>query len=146
MNNVERFKSKCVILRHKESGALTKDAALILSEKKSNILKSLLLKSKDEFFAAIISGDKKLDIKKIKKHFDISNVSFAKPEEVEELTGFKIGGLPPYAFSGKCRVVIDACIIEKSYVIGSGGDEFTGIKFNPKDLLLLYTDIAGITK
>ncbi|MBU2579997.1 YbaK/EbsC family protein [Patescibacteria group bacterium] len=145
MNNIEKFKSKCKILRHKKSGAQTENAALALSEKSSSIIKSILLKSGNQFLAAIISGDKKIDTKKIKKYFDVSKISFAKPEEVEKLTGFKIGGLPPYAFFDKCKVVIDANLMEKPYVIGAGGDEFTGMKFNPKDLLLLYGDVTDIT-
>ena len=144
MDNKEKFKSKCRVLRHKKSGASTEDAATQLSEENSNIVKSLLLKSGNDFLAAIIGGDKKLDIKKIEKHFGVQRIFFAKAIEVERFTGFKIGGLPPYAFFGKCKVVIDACVMEKSYIIGSGGNEFTGIKFNPKDLLLLYNDVADI--
>lgn len=145
MDNIEKFKSKCKILRHKKSGAHTEDAALILFEETSNIIKSLLLKSENGFLAAIISGDKKLDIKKLKKHFGSQKISFAKVIEIEKFMGFKIGGLPPYAFFDKCKVVIDARVMESPYVIGSGRDEFTGIKFNPKDLLLLYSDVADIT-
>ncbi len=144
MNNLEKFKSRCKILQHKKSGVHTEDAALALSEKRSNIMKSLLLKSKNDFFAVLIMGDQRLDVKKIKKQFNISKVSFAEADEVERLTGFKIGGLPPYAFFNKCKVVIDSHVMEKPYAIGSGGNEFTGIKFNPKDLLLLYNNIANI--
>ena len=144
MNNIEKFKSKCSILRHEKSGASTEDVALLLSEESSNIIKSLLLKAGDEFLATIIGGDKKLNIKKVRKHFCSPKIYFAKAIEVEKFTGFQIGGLPPYAFVGKCKVVIDTRIMEKPYVIGSGGDEFTGIKFNPKDLLLLYGDVADV--
>lgn len=146
MDNTDKFKSKCIILRHKESGASTKDAALILSEKEGNIIKSLLLKSGDRFFAAIIGGDKKLDIQKIKEYLNVSKIFFASGKEIEQFTGFKIGGVPPYAFVGKCDVVIDRELMGKLYVIGSGGNEFTGIRFNPKDLLLLYADVAEIAK
>ena len=144
MDNVEKFKSKCIVLRHKKSGVSTKDAALILSEKEGNIIKSLLLKSKDKFWGAIIAGDKKLNIKKIEKYFNVLKISFANQREVEQF-GFKIGGIPPYAFFNKCDVVIDEGLMRKSYIIGSGGDEFTGIKFNPKDLLILYNNVADIT-
>lgn len=146
MDNIEKFKSQCIILRHKKSGASTKDAASILLEEEGSIIKSLLLKSGDRFFGVIIGGDKKLDIQKIKKYFNVSKISFANQKEVEEFTGFKIGGITPYAFFGKCNVVIDKDLLGKPYIIGSGGNEFTGIKFNPKDLFLLYRDVEKITK
>lgn len=145
MDNIEQFKSQCEILHHKKSGAKTEDVVLELSEQSINIIKSLVLKSGNYFFAVIISGNNKLDIKKVKKYFNVSKISFANPDEIEKLTNFRVGGIPPYAFYKKCKTLIDAQLMKRPYVIGSGGDEFTGIKFNPKNLLLLYDNITDIS-
>ena len=46
MDKIEKFKAQCEILKHKKSGARTKDAMLALSEKSSNIIKCILLRGR----------------------------------------------------------------------------------------------------
>ena len=146
MDKLKEFKSKCTIIHHRQSGKTTENAAQALNVSKRQVIKSLLLKSSGDFFAAIIPGDRKLDIAKAKKHFGVSKISLASPEEVKQLTGFGIGGVPPYAFYRKCKVVIDTRLMDADYIIGSGGNEFTGLKFRSESLLILYNDKADVVQ
>ncbi|RLE62771.1 MAG: hypothetical protein DRJ38_09060 [Thermoprotei archaeon] len=135
------------IISHKASGRTTMDAAKALKISPENILKSLLLVSKKgKYLAVIITGDKRVNIKKLEKITSLKKLRLANPSEVENFTGFKIGGVPPFAFHGKCPVIVDKNVLEKEFVIGACGDEYHGIKINPKIFEKLSYEIADITE
>ncbi len=135
------------IISHEASGRTTAEAAKALRVPPENILKSLLLISKrKEYLAAIITGDKRVDIKKLERITGFKKLRLAKPSEVENLTGFKIGGVPPFAFYGKCRVIVDKEVLERKYVIGACGDEYHGVKLDPEVFKKLGYEIADIAE
>ncbi|NQU99232.1 MAG: hypothetical protein HQ538_00705 [Parcubacteria group bacterium] len=58
--------------------------------------KSLLLKCEDNFILIVLSGDRKLDSKKLKNLLEIKGFRFALPEEVKEKMGCEIGACYPF--------------------------------------------------
>ena len=78
------------------SARTAEDAAKSLNCKVGAIVKSLLLKTNDDFILCLVSGDNRCSIKqKIKKIINIKDVSMADAEEVKSQTGFSIGGVSP---------------------------------------------------
>jgi len=59
----------------------------------------------------------------------------AKPEDIENMLGFAVGGVPAVIFSEKgIRTYVDENVLSLDYVVGSGGTPFHGMKFNPSQL------------
>ena len=58
--------------------------------------KSLLLKCGNDFILAVLSGDRRLDSKKLKNILKIKNLRFALPEEVQDKMGCDIGACYPF--------------------------------------------------
>mgnify|MGYP000023416756 CR=1 FL=1 len=144
---MKKLNIKGEIISHETSGRTTMEAAKALGVPPRNILKSLLLISKKkEYLAVIITGDKRVNIRKLKQITGFKKLRLAKPSEVEDFTGFKIGGVPPFAFHGKCRIIVDREVLEREYVIGACGDEYHGVKLDPEIFKKLGYEIADITE
>ncbi len=142
---MRKFNIKGEIIHHKRSGRTTEDASKALGLPPEYILKSLLLVSrKGERLAVILTGEKRVNIKKLEKLTGLKKLRLARPDEVEAFTGFKIGGVPPFAFHGKCRVIVDRGVVEKEFIVGACGDEYHGVKLDPKIFEKLGYEIADI--
>ena len=79
------------------SARTAEDAALSLNCDVGAIVKSLLLRTNNDFILCLVSGDKRCSLNKIKKITNIKDVSMADAEQVKNQTGFSIGGVSPVA-------------------------------------------------
>jgi MoaA/NifB/PqqE/SkfB family radical SAM enzyme/prolyl-tRNA editing enzyme YbaK/EbsC (Cys-tRNA(Pro) deacylase) len=148
------FQVKYELIRHDQTGKTTELAKIALGEKSSNILKAILLKNaKSEYLGMIVAGDRKIDFDKLKDiakssgNFTSYKFSFATPEEIKAKLGFEKGGVPPFAFYlGGITTLVDEKVMQKEYVIGAGGSEFTGLKFAPKEFEKFRYVVADIGK
>ncbi len=84
--------------------------------------------SKDRYFMCIVSGDKKLDLKKVKKVVGSKNVSLANPEKVLELTGLEVGKIPPFPFLFDLDGYVDKGVLENKYVCFSAASNYKSIR------------------
>ena len=76
------------------------------------MIKSLVIISEREPLLVIVDGESRVDMKKLEKPF--GKCRFARPEEVKELTGYEVKGIP-------LRTIVDPRVLENDYVIGGGG-------------------------
>lgn len=136
---------KYELIPHSESGKTTNDAQKVLGIPKKNILKTLLLKSNGSYLAVILSGERMLDFDKLKKLTGYEEIKMAKKEEIEKVTGYKSGGLPPIVFKDLCTTYVDDRVMTKEYVVGAGGSEYYGFKISPKEFLKLGCTILSIS-
>ena len=79
-------------------------------------------------------GKDKVDIKKLEK-FGMKKPHLANKEELKKLLDAEPGGVPPIALPDNIRKLLDKHVMEKDFVIGSAGSEFSGLKIHPKDIL-----------
>jgi len=144
---LQEFSVKHEFIHHGKSGKTTEEASNALAEPNSNIIKSILLKTeKGEYLGVIIRGDTSIDFKKLKQHSS-KKFSFASPEEIKEMLGFELGGVPPFAFYlSKISAVVDARVIQNEYIVWAGGNEFTGLKFSPKEFAKFNYEVADVSK
>lgn len=120
------------IIYHEISGRKTENAEKALKVPRSYILKSLLFKSKSKYVAAIVTGNKRVNVRKLEKISGLKKLRLATPGEVKAFTGFEIGGVPPFVFYKLCPTYVDKEVMEREYVIGAAGSEYCGIKFSPE--------------
>ena len=84
-----------------------KVAASLLKCEVGAIVKSLLFKTEDSFILALVAGDKRCSLKKLKKITNKKDVSMANPEEVKTQTGYTIGGVSPVGHLKLVEILID---------------------------------------
>jgi len=114
----------------------------------SEIVKTIILIADDRPIAAIIQGNKKIDLEKLRKVLNANYVRLAKPSEVLKLLGIGIGAVSPLLNSMKrIRCIIDEKVLMMKKVLAGGGSEKTLVLIRPEDLAeILKPIIADVSK
>lgn len=97
-----------------------KEAAEELGCSKREVIKSIVLVAENEAVIAIVDGTSSVDLKRVGILVG-KNVRIAGREEVLNLTGFPVGGVPPIGH--ECKVFVDERVLKNERVYGGGGDE-----------------------
>lgn len=100
--------------------------------------KSLIVKFKQnsvkKFANIVVCGDKKFDGKLLRKILNCSEISFATPEEVKEITnGVQVGGVPPFGNLFNLDVYADENIQSNKIIAFSAGTRFNTFIMNVDD-------------
>ena len=123
------------------SARTAKDAAISLKCKVGAIVKSLLLRTEDNFILCLVSGDKRCSLNKVKKILNIKDVSMADAEQVKSQTGFSIGGVSPIAHLNKNKILIDVSLSRYEHVYAAAGHPNSIFKISYKQLIKLTEGI-----
>tara|TARA_B100000686_G_scaffold346475_1_gene433241 strand:- start:99 stop:578 length:480 start_codon:yes stop_codon:yes gene_type:complete len=111
------------------------DAALSLNCKVGAIVKSLLLKTDDDFILCLVSGDKRCSLNKVKKITNKKDVSMADAEQVKNQTGFSIGGVSPIGHLKKIKILVDISLSRFEYIYAAAGHPHSIFKITYKKLI-----------
>ncbi|SMF68946.1 Cys-tRNA(Pro) deacylase, prolyl-tRNA editing enzyme YbaK/EbsC [Paenibacillus barengoltzii] len=94
---------------------------------------TLILKTDRGYFSLIVSGDYgRVDLETIKEIIKAQEVRFAKPKEVEEATGSRIGCVS--LINPTLPTIIDRGLYRYSYVFGGTGKSESTLKISPRIL------------
>ena len=119
------------------SARTAEDAARSLNCKVGAIVKSLLLRTNDDFILCLVSGDKRCSLNKIKKIINIKDVSMADAEEVKNQSGFSIGGVSPIGHIKKINILVDISLSRFENIYAAAGHPHSIFKTTYKQLLQL---------
>tara|TARA_B100000029_G_scaffold210647_1_gene208477 strand:+ start:537 stop:1016 length:480 start_codon:yes stop_codon:yes gene_type:complete len=119
------------------SARTAEDAALSLNCEVGAIVKSLLLRTDNEFVLCLVSGDKRCSLNKVKKITNIKDVSMADAEQVKNQTGFSIGGVSPVAHLNKNKILVDSSLSRFENIYAAAGHPHSIFKITYKQLLQL---------
>ena len=148
MDGHELWLSKCLEMgfssdaRMYEEGTRTsQDAAEQLGCEVSHIAKSIVFIGKECAVVVITSGSNRVDRKGKLKRILGYKPGMADPDYVEESTGYRVGGVPPFGHTKVTRVLIDEDLMQYDTIWGAGGTAQTVFPISPKALL----EISGAT-
>ena len=113
------------------------DAATSLNCEVGAIVKSLLLRTDDDFIICLVSGDKRCSLNKIKKIISKKDVSMADADQVKSQTGFSIGGVSPVAHLEKIKILVDSSLSRFENVYAAAGHPNSIFKITYKQLIKL---------
>jgi len=121
------------IIELKESSHTAAEAAKALNTDIKNIVKSLVFIADGQPVVAMVSGPDLVDPEKVAKELSAKSCRIATAEEVKEITGYAIGGVPPVTLN--LPVLIDEAIMTREIVYGGAGSGRHVIKLTPKTIL-----------
>jgi len=113
------------------------DAAAALNCEVGAIVKSLLLRTGENFILCLVSGDKRCSLNKIKKVINKKDVSMANADQVKSQTGFSIGGVSPVAHLEKIEILVDSSLSRYENVYAAAGHPNSIFKIAYKQLIKL---------
>jgi prolyl-tRNA editing enzyme YbaK/EbsC (Cys-tRNA(Pro) deacylase) len=88
-----------------------------------SIVKSLIFLADGQPLLVLVSGDHRADIKRLRAALGLSKrqLRIARPSEVQEQTGFEVGGVPPVGHHEPLRTLIDATLARFDTVWAAAG-------------------------
>ena len=133
------------ILWHRKSdGRTSSEAARAWGTTLDKVIKSLvLLDRRGEALMVLVQGDRRLDLNRTELLANRSGLRLAHQDEVLQLTGYNVGGIPPIALRKKMQVVVDEGVLRHDWIFGSAGSPYAGLKMRPMDLVRLNNAVVG---
>jgi Cys-tRNA(Pro)/Cys-tRNA(Cys) deacylase len=118
----------------------TSTVAQLLGMDESLIVKTLIFNANNDsgLFMVLTSGDTKLKSSVLKNLVGSKNITLASPEDIVNLTGFKLGSIPPFSWIPTgFRVFIEQKLLAEELVGVGAGQWGVEIVMSPKDLVLV---------
>jgi prolyl-tRNA editing enzyme YbaK/EbsC (Cys-tRNA(Pro) deacylase) len=111
-------------------------AAAALGVAPAQIVKSLLFLIRGEPVLVIASGDALVDRRPLADHFGCGRkqVKLADAQTVLEITGYWVGGVPPFGHLTRVQTLMDRAVLAWDVVYGGGGDDRTLLRITPEEL------------
>lgn len=113
------------------------DAAREAGVGEEDLIKTVVGLAGDSPFVAVLPGNRKLDLGKMRALLGTGKVSIARPERVLSITGYPVGGVPPVfeGAEGIALFFVDKKVLSKEFVLGGGGDSKSLLKISPAEIL-----------
>lgn len=128
MSSVERvrefFTSHGIEIDVRELDKSTRTAQLAaeaIGTELGSIVKSLVFLADGRIALVLVSGDRRADSAKLAKVLGARDIRIATAEEVKNLTGFAIGGVPPVGHREAFRTIIDRTLGRFETVYAAAG-------------------------
>ena len=99
-------------------------AARAVGAPQGSIVKSLIFLADGVPLLALVSGEQRADVKRMRSLLGLSKrrLRIAKPSEVLQHTGFEVGGVPPVGHSPPLRTLIDRTLSQFDTVWAAAGN------------------------
>ncbi|WP_409421787.1 Cys-tRNA(Pro) deacylase [Pseudaeromonas sp. ZJS20] len=111
------------------------------------VYKTLLIHQEKQVVVAIIPVDCHLNLKDAAKAAGLKKVEMLKPAEAERLTGYKVGGISPFAQKKKLPTLLDRRALAQEKILVSGGKRGLSVGLTPADLVRsLSATVAAIAE
>lgn len=139
---LDQAKCEYVVLEHGHVHT-SEQAANVRGTKLEEAAKALILKSKEgKFYQFVVSGNRRLALKKVKKILGVKNISLAPPTAVFELTKLKVGTIPPFGNLFGVEVFVDDHVLDNEFVVFSAGSHFKSIRMKAKEYIKIIQGVV----
>jgi Cys-tRNA(Pro) deacylase len=98
------------------------DAAKALNCEINQIVKSLVVSAGGRFYTFLVPGNERLDFSLIPEVLKTIDARMATADEVKRVTGYSIGGIPPFGHKEKLKTYIYPNFPEDKLLYAAAGD------------------------
>lgn len=121
------------------------DAARQIGTEVERIVKSLVFMADGEPVVVLCSGRSRVDEARLATALGARGVRRATADEAKTLTGYAIGGVPPFAHARPCRVVADQGLLAFAEVWAAAGLPDAVFPIAPSELLrIAAAEVAAV--
>ena len=143
---LDKHKVKYEIMEH-DPTPTSELAAKIRGTRLEEGAKAMVMRSKGKFLMCVISGDRKIDLEVMRQVVRSKSLSFATPGEVFEVTGCKVGSVPPFGNLFGIPVYIDRSLFRNENIAFNAGlstvSIVIGLMIGAEDYLRIVKPIVG---
>lgn len=120
-----------------------KHCAHQLGIEEAKVFKTLLLQHEKQPITAIIPVNKHLNLKASAKAAQLKNITMMQPADAERITGYKVGGISPFAQKKLTKTLLDESAMGHTSILVSGGKRGVSVEISPNDLVELLNATAA---
>ena len=103
----------------------------------AQIVKSLVLMCDGTPVIALVPGDRRLDVEKVRRAAGAATARIATADEVERVTGFAPGAVAPFPLPGIERVLLECTLLAHPVVWAGAGSSSHLVRLEPAELARL---------
>jgi Cys-tRNA(Pro) deacylase len=110
------------VFKHEKPLLSFEQAAAERSQRPEQIVRSILFQIRpEEFVMVLVAGPEQVDWRKLRQLVGRSRVRMATEEEVQDVTGYRVGTVSPFGLRNPVKVLIDESVLrEEEISTGSG--------------------------
>jgi Cys-tRNA(Pro) deacylase len=123
------------LIRPGDPTATVEAAAAALGVKPEQVIKSLLFLVDGSPYLVIARGTARVNTSKLLQALGAREARLAKKVEVEAITGFPVGGTPPFGHRQSVPVLIDHGVSDLEEIYAGGGADDVMLRLKVVDLL-----------
>lgn len=113
-------------------------AAAAVGRPLETVCKTLVIKTTgNAYWLAIIPGDQRLDPRRLAATIGAHAADTAPPDEAEKVTGYKVGGISPFAQRRPLPVAIEESLLALDSIIVNGGRRGVLVEMKTDELVRL---------
>lgn len=107
---------------------------------KAEVIKTLLFVGKKPV-VVLMTGDRRVDVVKLKKARGDDSLRMANRKEVGDITGYAVGAVSPFGLRGETEVIADQDVQALAFLIMGSGKEDTLLKMTQAEFANAFTGI-----
>ena len=105
-------------------------AAEALGEPPMRVLKTLMTLVDGKPACVIVPSDREVSMKKLAAAFKGKSAEMMKPADAERMTGYKVGGISPFAQKKQLPTLLDSRALQQETILVSGGKRGLSVGIN----------------
>ncbi|BBC95488.1 YbaK/EbsC family protein [Streptomyces griseofuscus] len=111
------------------------EAAAAVGCELSQICKSLVFAADGVPVLVLMDGASRVDVERVREELGVTKVGRADAQAVREVTGYAIGGVPPFGHRTSTRVLADRSLLAHDVVWAAAGTPYAVFPIGPKELV-----------
>ncbi|HEY4719539.1 MAG TPA: YbaK/EbsC family protein [Candidatus Methylomirabilis sp.] len=123
------------LIRPGDPTPTVESAAAALGVKSEQVIKSLLFFVDGSPYLVIVRGTARVNTSKLLQALGAREGRLGKKAEVEAITGFPVGGTPPFAHRQSVPILIDRGVSDLEEIYAGGGADDVMLRLRVTDLL-----------
>ncbi|MFJ9927342.1 Cys-tRNA(Pro) deacylase, prolyl-tRNA editing enzyme YbaK/EbsC [Streptomyces misionensis] len=111
------------------------EAAAAVGCELSQICKSLVFAADGVPVLVLMDGASRVDVERVRAELGVRKVGRADAQAVREVTGYAIGGVPPFGHRTRTRVLADRSLLAHDVVWAAAGTPYAVFPIEPEELV-----------
>jgi Cys-tRNA(Pro)/Cys-tRNA(Cys) deacylase len=132
---LERLGISHQVFRHANPVTSLERAARERGQRPGQVVRSILFRvTENEFVLVLVAGPAPISWKALRKTLGKSRISMATEDEVQTVTGYRIGTVGPFGLSRQIKILIEAGVLSEEEISLGSGMPNTAIMLRSADL------------
>ena len=124
------------VLEYEFSEIGAEHAAAAIGRPLEMVCKTLVVKATgNAYWIAVVPGDQRFDPRRTAATLGVKHADLADGTEAEKVTGYRVGGISPFAMRRKLPVVIEESLLALDSIIVNGGRRGVLIEMKTEELV-----------